>query len=65
MKSILDPTFEYRNADHTDVRLTFERIRRELRDKDQRANPGRKADGVDAVAGQNHSKRKLYGVGGV
>jgi hypothetical protein len=28
-KSLLDPTFVYRNAANTDVRLTFERVRRE------------------------------------
>jgi hypothetical protein len=30
-KSVFDPRFRYRNADSTDVRLTFERIRREYR----------------------------------
>lgn len=35
-KSILDPEFKYRNAASTDVRKTFERIRRELRVEDQR-----------------------------
>lgn len=34
-KSILDPTFKYRNALSTDVRKTFERIRREQRLKQQ------------------------------
>jgi hypothetical protein len=28
-KSLLDPTFIYRNAANTDVRITFERVRRE------------------------------------
>ena len=28
-KSLLDPTFTYRNAANTDVRITFERVRRE------------------------------------
>lgn len=35
-KRIYDPDFKYRSADSTDVRLTFERIRREQR-KAQRA----------------------------
>jgi hypothetical protein len=30
-KSLLDPSFTYRNAASTDVRLTFDRIRREQR----------------------------------
>jgi len=30
MKSILDPSFRYTSSLHTDVRKTFERIRREL-----------------------------------
>lgn len=29
IKSLLDPTFSYRNAANTDVRITFERVRRE------------------------------------
>jgi hypothetical protein len=36
-KSLLDPSFTYRNAASTDVRLTFERIRRELREKRRQA----------------------------
>jgi hypothetical protein len=35
-KSILDPEFKYRNAASTDVRKTFERIRRELRLEEER-----------------------------
>ena len=35
MKSILDPSFRYTSSVHTDVRETFQRIRRELqRDSD-------------------------------
>ena len=34
-KSILDSNFKYRNAASTDVRKTFERIRREQRFSDQ------------------------------
>ena len=36
-KSLLDPSFTYRNAVSTDVRLTFDRIRRELRERRRQA----------------------------
>ena len=36
-KSLLDPSFTYRNAASTDVRLTFDRIRREQREKRRQA----------------------------
>ena len=35
-KSILDPEFKYRNAASTDVRKTFERIRKEQRGEQDR-----------------------------
>jgi hypothetical protein len=35
MKSILDPTFRYTNSLETDLRKTFARIRRELRNQQQ------------------------------
>ena len=41
-KSLLDPSFTYRNAANTDVRLTFERVRREqqaLRERER--NPAK------------------------
>lgn len=31
MKSILDPSFQYRPSHNTDIRKTFERIREELK----------------------------------
>ena len=36
-KSLLDPSFTYRNAASTDLRLTFERIKREQREKRRQA----------------------------
>ena len=36
MKSILDPTFRYTKSVETDLRKTFARIRRELRNQQQR-----------------------------
>ena len=36
-KSLLDPSFTYRNAASTDVRMTFDRIRREQREKRRQA----------------------------
>jgi hypothetical protein len=41
MKSILDPSFRYTSSVHTDVRKTFQRIRRELqRDSAKAVVPG-------------------------
>ena len=39
MKSILDPSFKYTPSVKTDVRETFERIRREREDQIRRAAP--------------------------
>ena len=36
-KHVFDPQFKYRNADMTDVRLTFQRIRREQRKAERAA----------------------------
>jgi len=36
MKSILDPSFRYTNSVETDLRKTFARVRRELRNQQQR-----------------------------
>jgi hypothetical protein len=35
MKSILDPDFEYTSSAETDIRVTFERVWRELDTRDQ------------------------------
>ncbi len=35
MKSILDPSFRYTSSVQTDVRKTFARVRRELREREQ------------------------------
>lgn len=41
MKSILDPSFRYTKSVETDLRKTFARIRRELRNQQQRQSmPG-------------------------
>lgn len=37
MKSILDPSFKYVPAAKTDLRKTFARIRREMREADRQA----------------------------
>lgn len=37
MKSILDPTFHYTPAASTDLRKTFQRVRREMRREAERA----------------------------
>ena len=39
-KSLLDPDFQYRSAANTDVRETFERVRREERLKDEQRSAG-------------------------
>ncbi len=46
MKSILDPTFQYTPSVETDVRKTFARIRRELREQGTKA-------GVDTPSRSN------------
>jgi hypothetical protein len=42
MKSILDPKFVYRNAASTDVRATFERIKREQKEQKEAAEKAAK-----------------------
>jgi hypothetical protein len=49
-KSILDPSFKYRNSASTDVRKTFERIRREQRLNSQGARSGEEEHNTKVVA---------------
>jgi hypothetical protein len=53
-KSLLDPTFTYRNSANTDVRLTFERVRREQQIEAQRER-AREAGKVVAIIGNGVS----------
>lgn len=53
-KSVLDPTFAYRNAANTDVRLTFERVKRELKEQVQRER-AREPGKVVAIIGNGIS----------
>ena len=48
-KSILDPEFKYRNAASTDVRKTFERIRKEQRLEQERRYTGTQEYGTSKV----------------
>lgn len=49
-KSVFDKSFKYRNACSTDIRLTFERVRREQRQEKPRAESAETAYGIKAVA---------------
>ena len=49
-RSIFDKSFEYRNAHSTDIRLTFERIRREQRLKEEQDQAGCADQGAKVVA---------------
>jgi hypothetical protein len=44
MKTVFDSSFKYRPAIETDVRKTFERIRRELQAQRNRAAPAANSD---------------------
>ena len=55
MKSILDPSFRYTSSAHTDVRKTFQRIRRELQ-RDSDAKPVVRGDaGANVLAMQRRT----------
>ena len=63
-KSVLDPNFRYRSAASTDVRKTFERVRRELAEKrrlEERESAPAIAESLrkaaQALPGKNHLTR--------
>src|SRR5437763_1786518 len=57
MKSILDPSFRYTPSVQTDVRKTFARIRRELREREQ-SRSEREVDGkLTVLAMHRHPLR--------
>ena len=62
-KTLLDPTFVYRNAANTDVRLTFERVRREqaLRERD----PAKVVIGIVAKPAADGIARNARSVNGL
>lgn len=45
-KSIFNPDFKYRSADHTDVRLTFARIKRQQRSAQRQSESDRPGSNV-------------------
>jgi hypothetical protein len=56
-KSILDPEFKYRNAASTDVRKTFERIRREQRLEEERRRAANDFGSAKVIARIEHRQR--------
>ena len=56
-KSILNPEFKYRNAASTDVRKTFERIRREQRLEEERERAAADFSGAKVIARIEHRQR--------
>jgi hypothetical protein len=56
-KSILDPDFKYRNSASTDVRKTFERIRRERRVEEERRYSASDFGTAKVVARIEHRQR--------
>ena len=59
-KHVFDPQFKYRSADMTDVRLTFQRIRREQRNQSALPPWRPKARSLlgSAFQAEEHSSRK-------
>jgi hypothetical protein len=58
-KSVFDPDFKYRGADTTNVRLTFERIRREQRRLQRAAQETQNK--VVATIGPSSGRTRLSG----
>ena len=56
-RSILDPEFKYRNAASTDVRKTFERIRREQRLDEERRSAATDYGSAKVIARIEHRQR--------
>lgn len=57
MKSVFDPSFKYRPSIETDVRKTFERIRRELQAQRNREVPAANSDGEVKIIQLEPSKK--------
>jgi hypothetical protein len=49
-KSVFDKSFKYRNSSSTDIRLTFERVRREQCLQKQRGDAAAETYGTKVVA---------------
>jgi hypothetical protein len=60
-KSILDPEFKYRNAASTDVRKTFERIRREQRLEEERRYGANEFGGSAKVVARIEHRQRAPG----
>jgi hypothetical protein len=60
-KSILDPEFKYRNAASTDVRKTFERIRREQRVEEERRFNSTNDFGTAKVVARIEHRQRIPG----
>ena len=57
MKSVFDPSFKYRPSVDTDVRKTFERIRRELQAQRNRDASAANSDGEVKIIQLEPSKK--------
>lgn len=57
MKTVFDPSFKYKPSIETDVRKTFERIRREQQARRNREAPAANSDGAVKVIQLEPSKK--------